>query len=183
MLLKRQIWVIFSLMTSVASSSQVAKCAITHVDSIEVLKCILRKDNIVSTQTGGNWLSLIKPWHSFVLLLKLANTENLLQLVGDTSPCIRLYGYIGLVHNKYSSIADIRAKLERDTGKLTSISECLVSETTVGKGIHSIQMWYQETSVTSTLALFRKDPSYFEQVFSDVVNNRRIKSYDWSYPH
>lgn len=149
----------------------------TRQDSIAAIKAVLQKDNIVATQGVGYAGMPSRHWYSFAYLLLLCSDEELVQMTSDSSPAVRLYSYIALVHNKYNNLTAIKNRLSADTASLSSFEGCILDKTTVAKGLASISNWYNEKSTTATIASLQKDETYRHNLYGDIVNKKPIRRY------
>jgi hypothetical protein len=122
MTFNRKILAIFIFLTPFLSFCQGEKA---RVDSIYKLKSIIQNNNIVASQGVGYAGMPSRHWYSFSFLLSLSTNDELLEMTYDSTAAVRLYAYIGLVHNKYSYLEIVKKRLLSDTAYLYSIEGCI----------------------------------------------------------
>lgn len=149
----------------------------TRLDSIAKIKGVLQKDNIVATQGVGYAGMPSRHWYSFAYLLWLCTDEELVQMTYDSSPAVRLYSYIALVHKKYSNLPTIEKRLSLDTAQLSSIEGCILDKTAVAKGVASINNWYHEKSTNAIIMILQKDAVYRMNLYGDIIDKKSIRRY------
>jgi len=147
----------------------------TRTDSIVTLKAVLQQNNMVATQFVGNAGIPSRDWYCFAYLIYLCRNEELVQMTSDSSPAVRLYSYIALVHNKYTDLAPIKNRLSADTASLTSFQGCILESITVADGVASIDYWYHKESTITIIETLRKDEEYRNTLYIDIINKKPIR--------
>ena len=177
--LMRQIFFLFIILLtfSFATYCQTKNKLKTTTDSIHLLQKIVRDGQLISTSGVGYANTQSRQWYSFAFLLSLTTKDELLKMVQDNSPCLRLYAYIGLIHFKYSDIADVKKYLSADTSQISSVEGCILHITTIGKAVNNITNWYAERQMNDFLLALQNDKKYKSQLFQNIVNQEQIKRY------
>lgn len=146
-----------------------------RVDSLQKLKDVIGKYNVVSPHMVGNVGGPSPYWHSFVLLTYLSSPTELLNMTYDRSPAVRLYGYIGLVHKKYADTTVVKNRLLLDTAIVLSFLSCVIDEITVAQGAEDICIWYDEERTAKAVTFIQTNNRYRSQLYRALVSGKPIK--------
>ncbi len=163
--------VIFSIFTLTCYSQDKVEL-ITKSDTIRLLQQIIREGKMISTSGVGVAGMPSKQWYSFAFLLSLVNKDQLFEMTKDTSACLRLHVYIGLLHLKYPNIDKVKSYLSTDTTRLSSIEGCLLGNTTVQTAITEINHWYVRREMSHFLTSIQTNHEYRKIVFDQIITRQ-----------
>ena len=122
-----------------------------RLDSIELVKSIMRKDKEFTSYGTGPHGKISKQYQRFIFLLNRLSINELLELSNDSSGCIRLYAFTGLVHKNYRGTKEIRANLLGDSTKIPVMIGCGGGNVYMYAMLKSFNQWYDRKFVTRLL--------------------------------
>ena len=146
------------------------------MDSIHNVKYLIQKHNTVSSEGVGLLQSPSKYWYAFAYMLHLSTNEELEQMTHDESPALRIYSYAGLIYNKYSNLKNIKKRLHTDKESVNTFFGCISNkEMDVANCTKQFIKNYHENSIASILSILKNDEKYRNQLYDDLMNDRKIQ--------
>lgn len=136
------------------SKGQSIKHLKNREDSIQILIQKISVHNVLSSLLVGSYMQTVKmQYERFVYLLSLANNEDLIALLDSSKGCIRVYAFMGLYHNKYQQIEQLKQQLNNDTTQIKVTGDNGLRKIyTVANAIKYIHNWYSEEYTNMILA-------------------------------
>lgn len=95
--------------------SQVDYSAKTRVDTIELVKQLIRSNKHITSRSIGYNGEPSRQYYRFLLLLNSFNNPDHLKLTNDSSACLRFYANGCLLHNRCNNIKEIETLIKKDT--------------------------------------------------------------------
>ena len=121
------------------------------VDSIDIVKTLMRKDGSVTSYATGIGGTQSKQFQRFVYLVNYLNSDEFLQLTKDTSACLKIYAYAGLTYKRYKKIALIKTQLQNDSTLVPYMAGCLGGNVQTNAIISNLKQWYSNKTLTYAL--------------------------------
>ena len=124
------------------------------VDSIEVVKNLIRKTKSIESLYVGSTVQTSKQCLRFLFLLKRLNLEELITMSNDSSSCLRIYAYASLLYRKYKNAGEIRLSQEKDTTHLFYIRGCIGGTLKVPYILERVRLWNKKKEIAHWMKLY-----------------------------
>ena len=111
-------------------------------DSIEFVKTKLRESGQVTSYSTGIKAKVSLQYQRFIYLVGTLSDSELLELVSDSSACVRIYGYAGITHRKHAATGKIGEILKKDRTKVRFMFGCVAGTNTVASVAAQIDQFY-----------------------------------------
>lgn len=148
----KSIIIIFVLSISFADlKAQTGNSKKSILDSIDIVKTLMRKDGSVTSYSTGIGGTQSKQFQRFVYLVNYLNPDEFLQLTKDTSTCLRIYAYAGLTYNRYKKIASVKNQFQNDSTLVPYMAGCLGGNVRTNAILSNLKQWYSKKTVTYAL--------------------------------
>ena len=148
----KNIFIIFLLSIFFSAlKAQTGNSQKTISDSIDLVKTLMRKDGSVTSYATGIGGTQSKQFQRFVYLVNHLNADEFLKLVNDTSTCLKIYAYAGLIHNRYKKITSIKTQFLNDSTLVPYMAGCLGGNVRVSSIISNLKQWYSNKTLKYAL--------------------------------
>lgn len=108
----------------------------TRSDTINAIKKAMRERRSIEAAGIGFLGMPSKQYHRYYFLKTICTTQEWLEMVNDSSACIRLYSYYALKCKGYNQLDSIKHKLSSDTTVLHYQETCVTRGTTVARAVN-----------------------------------------------
>ena len=120
-------------------------------DSIELVKSMMRQDKEFTSYGTGHGGTISKQYQRFLFLLNRLSIDEFLELSSDSSVCLRLYAYTGLVHKRHKGIKQVKSTLLSDSTEIPIMIGCGGGNVYMFAVFNRFNQWYERKSVTKLL--------------------------------
>jgi len=123
----------------------------TLSDSIELVKSLMRKDGSVQSYAIYHGGHISNQFQRFIYLTNYLSVNEFLQLTTDTSACLRVYGYAGLIYKRYKKISSIKVQLEKDSTLVNYTVGCRSGDIKVCVVVAELHRWCRKSIIKYAL--------------------------------
>ncbi|HMI77220.1 MAG TPA: hypothetical protein VK484_00420 [Ferruginibacter sp.] len=164
--MQRRILIVSILVfTSLFLKAQKTNARNSHLDSIELVKNLMRKDDSVTSYAIGISGKQSNQFQRFLYLINNLNTNDFVYLTKDSSACLRIYAYAGLSFYRYTNIDQVKEAFKKDTTLVSYMTGCLGGNVKTAAIISNLPKWYSMKSTRNFLKEQNKDQLFWYRNF------------------
>jgi len=148
----------------------------TRKDTINAIKDVMRERKTAESSGVGFMGTPSMQYYRFYFLTTICTTNDWLEMINDSSACVRYYSYQALKCKGYEKLDSIKNALKNDTTRIGYMETCVYGVTSVAGSLEKSAIW-----IACTADDFFKlvgENSFYQTVFFDALFSNDFKGYN-----